>query len=138
MTMIPTDIRDDWNDLFTRAINARTNDYENAEKYMEDCLSYYKSDMEYAIAEQHELPKIAEYFEPEPYAELVMPTQLTIGFSYDTDTDTVTEWSYQTGDNSYTGGAYSFRHWIVLYISHETVLSDLWQDVHEQIDSLTQ
>lgn len=32
--------------------------------------------------------------------------QITIGVSAD-----LSEWNYQTGDNSYTGGAYSFPYW---------------------------
>lgn len=28
-----------------------------------------------------------------------------------------TSWSYQTGDNSFTGGAYSFQHWSVKNIT---------------------
>lgn len=42
-------------------------------------------------------------------------------------------WSYQTGDNSFTGGAYGFAHWGIGYLYRDTspeefadaVLSDL-------------
>lgn len=40
---------------------------------------------------------------------------LTIG----TD-DEAASWSYQTGDNSYTGGAYGSPHWAVVYLSRES------------------
>ena len=39
---------------------------------------------------------------------------LTIGISNDGDS-----FSYQTGDNSYTGGAYGFPHWVVIYLTHD-------------------
>ena len=57
--------------------------------------------------------------------------QLTIGANAES-------WSYQTGDNSYTGGAYGFAHWGIGYItrrcnSRETakeILSDLASQIY--------
>lgn len=31
-----------------------------------------------------------------------------------------TQWNYQTGDNSFTGGCYSLPHWHVTAIAHDT------------------
>jgi hypothetical protein len=39
--------------------------------------------------------------------------QVTIGFT-PADGESDCSWSYQTGDNSYTGGAYGHRHWAVV------------------------
>ena len=54
---------------------------------------------------------------------------LTIGLNDEGD-----EWSYQTGDNSFTGGAYSFPHWSVVYFTAGTtpgeLLADLIRDIH--------
>lgn len=36
--------------------------------------------------------------------------QITIGMSFD-DSGLVKSWNYQTGDNSYSGGAYGHRFW---------------------------
>ena len=38
---------------------------------------------------------------------------VTVGARY---RDGGLDWSYQTGDNSYTGGAYGYRHWGVGYL----------------------
>ena len=59
--------------------------------------------------------------------------QITIGVSAD-----LTEWSYQTGDNSYTGGAYGFPYWGVgvLYrrSNSRNVARDIVDDAVSQID----
>ena len=43
------------------------------------------------------------------------------------------DWSYQTGDNSYTGGAYGFPYWAVVYLNRR---SDCNQLAKEAIDEL--
>lgn len=55
---------------------------------------------------------------------------LTIGHNPETGA-----WSYQTGDNSYTGGAYGYPNWAVGYVtrrcdSHQ-VARDLIAELHE-------
>ena len=44
---------------------------------------------------------------------------VTIGVTTDEETGELS-WSYQTGDNSYTGGAYGHRHWGVIYLYRQT------------------
>ena len=34
-------------------------------------------------------------------------------------------WSYQTGDNSYTGGCYSHPHWSVIYLTRRSNCTEL-------------
>ena len=46
--------------------------------------------------------------------EFDSPMLLTIGVSLDTETNLVS-WGWQSGDNSYTGGAYSHPYWGVVY-----------------------
>jgi hypothetical protein len=56
---------------------------------------------------------------------------LTIGV------DTVSgDWSYQTGDNSYTGGAYGYRDWGVTRVYRATNSRDCARDLIAQIDEL--
>ena len=53
--------------------------------------------------------------------------------------DTVTEWNYQTGDNSFTGGAYGLPHWAVVYISRNSEPKDVAGEVADQwADLITQ
>lgn len=54
--------------------------------------------------------------------------QLTIGCS-----PLKGEWSYQTGDNSYTGGAYFHRHWGIATIYRRSRSADLARDIIAQI-----
>ena len=58
---------------------------------------------------------------------------MDITFATNDDGDT---WNYQTGDNSYTGGAYSLPHWSVSIINTETTVSELYNDVVDQLTEL--
>lgn len=42
-------------------------------------------------------------------------------------------WDYQTGDNSYTGGAYGHRNWAVVYLYRRSNSTELAKDAVEQI-----
>ncbi len=41
-------------------------------------------------------------------------------------------WAFQTGDNSYTGGAYGFPHWGVCDLHRRDNTTDLARDIVEQ------
>lgn len=46
-------------------------------------------------------------------------------------------WSYQTGDNSYSGGAYGHHNWGVVYLYRRSNCADLAKDcVNEIADSI--
>jgi len=45
-------------------------------------------------------------------------------------------WNYQTGDNSYTGGAYGLPHWAVVTIDIDTDRDDLVRDIFEQFSEI--
>lgn len=42
-------------------------------------------------------------------------------------------WSYQTGDNSYTGGAYGYRYWGIAYLHRRSNSRELARDVINEI-----
>lgn len=42
-------------------------------------------------------------------------------------------WNYQTGDNSFTGGAYGFPHWAVVTLMRRSNSRELARDVREQL-----
>ena len=52
---------------------------------------------------------------------------LTIGFDDDNE-----EWSYQTGDNNYTGGAYGFHNWLVVNFSTECTVEEVLERLCEE------
>lgn len=61
---------------------------------------------------------------------------VTIGATPDEETGELA-WSYQTGDNSYTGGAYSHHHWGVIYLYRRSNCAELAaQAVSEIADSI--
>ena len=56
---------------------------------------------------------------------------LTVGWSPEDNS-----WGWQTGDNSFTGGAYSHPLWAILTITHETEVNDTVDDIITQLDEL--
>lgn len=52
---------------------------------------------------------------------------VTIGYSPNGD------WNYQTGDNSFTGGAYGHPHWAIVYLYRRSNSLELARDVIDQL-----
>jgi hypothetical protein len=46
------------------------------------------------------------------------------------------EWSYQTGDNSYSGGAYHYPHWAVVAIDRRSNSREIARDIQSQLAEL--
>ena len=44
------------------------------------------------------------------------------------------DWGWQTGDNSYTGSCYFYRHWAVGYIDDQTVPEHLAVELLDQLE----
>ena len=42
------------------------------------------------------------------------------------------EWGYQTGDNSYSGGAYFYPHWAIVSIYRRSNSRELAKEIREQ------
>lgn len=62
---------------------------------------------------------------------------VTIGFTpANPDEDKAASWSYQTGDNSYTGGAYHHPHWAVVSLYRRSNSRELAEDCASQIGDL--
>lgn len=57
---------------------------------------------------------------------------VTIGFTAATEDDDFS-WSYQTGDNSYTGGAYSHKTWGVASIYRRSNSKDVARELCDDI-----
>lgn len=57
---------------------------------------------------------------------------VTIGFT-PSDVDTDCSWHYQTGDNSYSGGAYGHAHWAVISLYRRSNSTELANDIADQI-----
>jgi hypothetical protein len=51
-------------------------------------------------------------------------------------TDGSGAWDYQTGDNSFTGGAYSFPHWAVVSVYRRSKSADLAREIRSQLADL--
>lgn len=56
--------------------------------------------------------------------------QLTVGCNDDGN------WNYQTGDNSYTGGAYGFRHWAVVGVYRDSNCLKLAKEIQRDLRDL--
>lgn len=62
---------------------------------------------------------------------------LTIGYTPAKEDGTPESWGFQTGDNSFTGGAYSHPHWAVTTLSREDDPNEVAQEMVGQINELT-
>ena len=60
---------------------------------------------------------------------------VTIGFT-PADEDSEASWSYQTGDNSFTGGAYGHPNWAVISLYRRSNSRELAKDCANQIAEL--
>lgn len=56
--------------------------------------------------------------------------QLTVG------ANEAGEWDYQTGDNSYSGGAYFYPHWAVVGVYRDSNVREVAKDIQNQIADL--
>ena len=52
--------------------------------------------------------------------------------------DEMTEWNWQSGDNSYTGGAYGLPHWAVVNVQLRDNVNDIVNEIFSQWGELTQ
>lgn len=60
---------------------------------------------------------------------------LTIGFTPETEEKDYS-WSYQTGDNSFHGGAYFHPHWAVVSIYRDSDAKELAEECADQLGEL--
>jgi hypothetical protein len=58
---------------------------------------------------------------------------ITLTIGCDTTTG---EWSYQSGDNSYSGGAYGYPDWAVITVSRRSDSRALARDIQDQLADL--
>ena len=66
-----------------------------------------------------------------------MDEQMDITIATNGETCDVTgsvHWGYQTGDNSYTGGAYSYQNWAVGTLEYDTNVEELALDLIDQLE----
>lgn len=65
------------------------------------------------------------------------PDDNTPGMLVTVSTNDMRSWSYQTGDNSYTGGCYGDSHWSVIYLFRRSNCKSLAIDaVNELADAV--
>jgi hypothetical protein len=57
--------------------------------------------------------------------------QLTVGWNNETG-----EWDFQTGYNSYSGGAYFYPHWAVVGVYRRSNSNELARDIQNQLADL--
>lgn len=64
---------------------------------------------------------------------------VTIGCTFDFD-DASISWNYQTGDNSYTGGAYGHPEWFICFVMKRTnckeLADEIINEIHDRIQEI--
>lgn len=99
------------------AVQVSEKEYRHLEKQVTRLLKTLKGDIgdEYRACEDDTCPGM----------------QVTIGAT--PQADGVLAWSFQTGDNSYTGGAYSHANWGVIYLYRRSNCAELAHTAVEEI-----
>lgn len=64
------------------------------------------------------------------------PEDNTPGMCVTVSTKDLTTWSYQTGDNSFTGSCYGDPHWAVIYLNRRSNCGDLANEAVEELADL--
>lgn len=60
---------------------------------------------------------------------------LTVGFTPESEKKDCA-WHYQTGDNSFSGGAYFHLHWAVVSLYRDSVPADIAAEIADQLGEL--
>lgn len=126
MKTIPESIKSDWRSLIASLTPSKPSFI--VTQYDEPI-----DDTEYATEE--EADAVAEKLRenstrPHSYGVAPASIQLTIGYSPDDES-----WNYQTGDNSFTGGAYGHSFWGVAYLVHGQDVEDVLAEIVDEIES---
>ena len=89
----------------------------------------FKEDLETIVTQI--VTEYKQYYKEDKDVEYI---QLTVGTNGDLcEVSGSTLYGYQTGDNSYTGGAYGYRHWGVAEINDESDPEEVVEDICEQL-----
>jgi hypothetical protein len=97
-----------------------TNRFEN--------LAELKSEFELLVKDL--IPDIADDYRYDDDPDNDVPSmQLTIAID-----DWASCWSFQTGDNSYTGGAYGLPHWAVVCLYRDSNSSEIADEIIDQLE----
>lgn len=128
MNNILSDFADEAMQDLAKHIALYEQDFRKArEEYIDDCIGYFDTyDMEY------------NQKSPDPSDYMYTSDRLTIGVTFTRDdSGELADYSYsfQTGDNSFTGPAYGHKHWIIFTLFNG--LSEdgynLREDIFEQL-----
>lgn len=86
---------------------------------------------------QHFIDAYGQYREEPEEGEEQEPIQIT--FATNGDLCSVSgsvQYGWQSGDNSYTGGAYGYSHWGIGYVDDESDAEEIANEIIEQLSEL--
>lgn len=106
------------------------NEMKTLETQLEECLS------DWAKLVASLIPQIGDDYRASDDPDDNTPGMcLTIGFTPESE-DKDYSWDYQTGDNSYSGGAYCHPHWAVVYLYRDSNPEEIAGEIASQIGDL--
>ncbi len=90
--------------------------------------------MEPRLPKIKDLSELIRYLKPQICDDYIDEGDTLPSLCLTVGADTTTgAWSYQTGDNSYTGGAYGYRDWAVVTVYRRSSSVELARDIREQL-----
>jgi hypothetical protein len=92
--------------------------------------------MKYTLPDEQEIASLLRALQPtigDDYRATDDPSDDTPGMCVTIGASPDGSWSYQTGDNSYSGGAYGHPAWGVVYLYRDSDPAELAGDALDQI-----
>jgi hypothetical protein len=106
------------------------------QRYIENCLAVFYDTLDDCEISPPGYPNYTDDMpDPRDYVPDTHGLILTIGVTLGANRELVS-WGYQTGDNSYTGGAYGHKHWLVTYITYSCNTHEIVNDLMEQLQNI--
>ncbi len=88
------------------------------------------------LPSKEQLIKLIEHIQDNDLSSLSLEEDEFIDLTVASDGTDQGDWGYQTGDNSFSGACYLYRHWAVGYIDDQTNPQDLATELLDQLEEL--
>ena len=97
---------------------------------MKDNRTEFREDM--VLLAKQLIPSIDDDYRIEGQDDDTPTMQVTVGCECPSDLSM--SWSYQTGDNSFTGGAYGYAFWGIAYLTRDSKPEDFADEVISSLE----
>ncbi len=88
------------------------------------------------LPSKEELIRLIQSIQEQDLSSLSLEEDEFIDITVASNGDDPNDWGFQTGDNSYSGACYFYRHWAIGYIDDQTDPKELALELLDQLEEL--